>query len=120
MNTNIEEIKKLIMSIESIVRQKEDELYELKTKYCEEVKRKFTEDTGISKGDKFECTITYKLDTGEEYTDKICGLFMGFDFEEQPFVSLFLKYREVGDDNTPPSVSRMYICYSCPYQFRKL
>ena len=116
MNTNIEEIKKLIMSIESIVKQKEDELDKLKTEYCEAVKRKFTEDTGISEGDKFECTITYKVDTGEEYADKICGLFMGFDFEEQPFVNLFLAYREVGDGN----VHRMYICYSCPYQFRKL
>ena len=116
MNTNIEEIKKLIMSIESIVKQKEDELDKLKTEYCEAVKRKFTEDTGISKGDKFECTITYKLDTSEEYADKIYGLFMGFGFDEQPFVNLFLEYREVGDGN----IHRMYICYSCPYQFRKL
>lgn len=120
MNTNIEEIKKLIRNIESIVEQKEDELHKLKTEYCEAVKRKFTEDTGISKGDKFECTITYKLDTGEEYADKICGLFMGFGFEEYPLVTLFLVYREVGDDNTPPSAHRMYICNSCPYQFKKL
>ena len=116
MNTNIEEIKKLIMSIESIVKQKEDELDKLKTEYCEAVKRKFTEDTGISKGDKFECTITYKLDTGEECADKICGLFMGFGFDEQPLVNLFFEYREVGDGN----IHRMYIYYSCPYQFRKL
>ena len=120
MNTNIEEIRKLIASKESAIEQEQNELYKLKTEYGEAVKRKFTEDTGISEGDKFECTITYKLDTGEEYADKICGLFMGFGFEEQPFVNLFLEYREVGDDNTPPSVSRMYICYSCSYQFRKL
>ena len=120
MNMTIEEIKKLIARKESAIKKEEAELYKLKTEYREAVKRKFTEDTGISKGDKFECTITYKLDTGEEYADKICGLFMGFGFEEYPLTTLFLVYREVGDDNTPPSAHRMYICNSCPYQFRKL
>ena len=71
MNTNIEEIRKLIASKESAIEQEQNELYKLKTEYGEAVKRKFTEDTGISEGDKFECTTTFKDNVGIEHTNKI-------------------------------------------------
>ena len=119
MNTNIEEIRKLIASKESAIEQEQNELYKLKTEYGEAVKRKFTEDTGISEGDKCECTTTFKDNVGIEHTNKICGFFMGFGFDW--LNTLSLAYREVGDDNTPSSVVRdIRICAECSYQFRKL
>lgn len=115
----IEEIKKLIADKESVIKKEEAELYKLKVEYREAVKRKFTEDTGISEGDKFECTTTFKDNIGIEYTDKIRGFFMGFGFDW--LNTLSLAYREVGDDNTPSSVVRdIHICAECSYQFRKL
>ena len=119
MNMNIEEIRKLIASKESVIKKEEAELYKLKTEYREAVKRKFTEDTGISEGDKFECTTTFKDNVGIEHTNKTCGFFMGFGFDW--LNTLSLAYREVGDDNTPSSVVRdIRICAECSYQFRKL
>lgn len=115
----IEEIRKLIASKESVIKKEEAELYKLKTEYREAVKRKFTEDTGISEGDKFECTTTFKDNIGIEYTDKICGFFMGFGFDWLNTFSLI--YREVDGDNSPSSVVRdITICAECSYQFRKL
>lgn len=119
MNMTIEEIRKLIASKESVIKKEEAELYKLKTEYREAVKRKFTEDTGISEGDKFECTTTYKDNVGIEYTNKICGFFMGFGFDWLNTFSLI--YREVGDDNAPSSVIRdITICAEGSYEFRKL
>ena len=119
MNMTIKEIRKLIASKESVIKQEEAELYNLKTEYREAVKRKFTEDTGISEGDKFECTTTYKDNVGIEYTNKICGFFMGFGFDWLNTFSLI--YREVGDDNAPSSVIRdITICAEGSYEFRKL
>ena len=119
MNMTIEEIRKLIASKESAIEQEQNELYKLKTEYGEAVKRKFTEDTGISVGDKFECTTTFKDNVGIEHTDKVCGFFMGFGFDWLNILSL--AYREVGDDNTPSSVIRdIRICAKGSYQFRKL
>lgn len=116
MNMTSEEIKQLIKSKES---QQEAELYKLKTEYREAVKRKFTEDTGISEGDKFECTTTYKDNIGLKHIDKICGTFVGFGFDWLSKLSLIYSYAD--EDSTPSRVVRSMIIHDeCSYQFRKL
>ena len=98
MNTNIEEIRKLIASKESAIEQEQNELYKLKTEYGEAVKRKFTEDTGISEGDKFECTITNKDFKGNERTSKYYGFLVGFRLSE--WGSVLLVYADVKKDGS--------------------
>lgn len=119
MNMTIEEIKKLIARKESAIKKEEAELYKLKTEYREAVKRKFTEDTGISEGDKFECTTTYKNNIGIEITNKVCGFFMGVGYDWLNILSLI--YHEVGDDDNPSRFVRIiHLSAECSYQFRKL
>lgn len=119
MNTNIEEIKELIASKESVIKKEEAELRKLKVEYIEAVQRKFTEDTGILKGDKFEFTMTFKDNVGIEHTKEDCGFFIGFGNDWLNRLSLL--YREINDDDTPSSVMRdIYIGTQCSYQFRKL
>lgn len=98
MNRPIEEIKRDIESEKEKVSVAQSNLVRLNKEFCEAFSCKFTEDTGISEGDKFECTFTYKDFKGKEHTGKYYGFLVGFRIYNWGSVSLV--YADVKKDGS--------------------
>ena len=98
MNRHIEEIKRDIESEKEKVSVAQSNLVRLNKEFCEALSCEFTEDTGISEGDKFECTFTYKDFNGKERTSKYYGFFVGFRLSNWGSVSLV--YADVKKDGS--------------------
>ena len=98
MNRPIEEIKRDIESEKEKISVAQSNIVRLKKEFCEALSCKFTEDTGISEGDKFECTFTYKGFNGKERTGKNYGFFVGFSLSNWGSVSLV--YADVKKDGS--------------------
>ena len=98
MNRPIEEIKRDIESEKEKVSVAQINIVRLNKEYCEALSCKFTEDTGISEGDKLACTFTYKDFNGKERTSKYYGFFVGFRLFNWGSVSLV--YADVKKDGS--------------------
>ena len=98
MNRHIEEIKRDIESEKEKVSVAQSNLVRLNKEFCEALSCEFTEDTGISEGDKFECTFTCKDFNGKERTSKYYGFFVGFRLSNWGSVSLV--YADVKKDGS--------------------
>ena len=98
MNRPIEEIERDIKSEKEKIRVAQSDLARLRVEFCETLSRKFAEDTGISEGDKFECTITYKDFKGNERVNKYYGFLVGFRLSE--WGSVLIVYADVKKDGS--------------------
>ena len=98
MNRPIEEIERDIKSEKEKIRVAQSSLAQLRKEFCETFSHKFAEDTGISEGDKFECTITYKDFKGNERVNKYYGFLVGFRLSD--WGSVLIVYADVKKDGS--------------------
>ena len=98
MNRPIEKIERDIKSEKEKISVAQSNLARLRKEFCETLSHKFAEETGISEGDKFECTITNKDFKGNERTSKYYGFLVGFRLSV--WGSVLLVYADVKKDGS--------------------
>ena len=98
MNRPIEEIERDIKSEKEKIRVAQSNLARLRVEFCETLSRKFAEETDISEGDKFECTITHRDFKGNECVSKYYGVLVGFRLSD--WGSVLLVYADVKKDGS--------------------